>query len=159
MCKLLLFVLLVVSCAPFKVPGTIADRPGLDDAERIVWRDSYKRIDSLPAVFVVSGDELNCTSDVNGEPGFNCPTVGCRQGCTGSPGAVHVAEVQPWSRSALAHELWHVVTIRDALATLLSTPATFVGYAGIADRNHSGPAWQPGGDVDRANQLLRDGGL
>ena len=65
----------------------------------------------------------------------------------------------PWSQSVLAHELWHVVTIRDALATLLQSPATFEGYQALADRKHAGPAWQPGGAVDLANQLLASRGM
>lgn len=143
------------SCSAFKaVPGRISTAPDLIEDATTVWRDAYKRTDSVPAVFVVAGEQLTCSSDVNGQPGFQCPTVGCRQGCTGSPFAVHLVDVLPRSQGVLAHELWHVAEIRDALATLLESPKTFEGYAVLADRNHSGPAWQPGGAVDKANALL-----
>src|ERR1043165_6228553 len=149
------------ACATLQpVPGQVAiGDPGLDADEKIAWNEAYKRTDPLPAVFVVGTDEQTCSSDVNGEAGFRCPTVGCRQGCTGSPGAVHLIDIRPRSAGVLCHELWHVVTIRDALATMLQTPATFEGYQGIADRNHKGPAWQPGGAVDKANRLLQEHGL
>lgn len=141
------------SCAAFKpVPGKVSDDPGLAGDAETVWRDAYKRTDAVPVVFVVSGADLTC-SDASG-PGFTCPTVGCRQGCTGSPGAAHLVDILPRSQGVLAHELWHVVEIRDALAALLESPKTFEGYAVLADRNHSGPAWQPGGAVDKANALL-----
>lgn len=141
------------------VPGRVSlDDDALEDDEKIAWREAYGRRDSLPAVFVVGSDELNCSSDVNGEPGFNCPTVGCRQGCTGSPAAVHIVDTLPRSQGVLCHELEHVREIRDAVATLLMTPSTFAGYVGLADRKHRGPAWQPGGAVDKCNALLAERG-
>lgn len=147
------------SCSALRaVPGHVSSDPGLAGDAKTVWRDAYGRSDSVPAVFVVDGADLNCSSDVNGEPGFDCPTVGCRQGCTGSPFAVHLVDALPRSQGVLAHELWHVVEIRIAVATLLTSPATFEGYAGLADRNHKGPAWQPGGAVDKANALLASRG-
>lgn len=141
------------------VAGRQIDKPGLAEAQRLVWNVSFGRSDEPPVVLLVEGDELSCTSDVNGEPGFQCPPAGCRQGCTGSPYRVHVAFGAPWSSTTLAHEDQHAREIRDALATLLSSPMTFEGYAALADRNHSGPQWQPGGAVDKANQLLRENGL
>ncbi len=145
------------SCSALKaVPGNVSSDPGLSGDAQTVWREAYKRSDAVPVVFVVEGDDLTC-SDASG-PGFDCPTVGCRQGCTGSPAAVHLVDILPRSQGVLAHELWHVVEIRDSLATLLESPRTFEGLIRLADRNHSGPAWQPGGEVDRANALLASRG-
>ena len=138
------------------VPGDVVDLPDLDSDRDIAWRDGLRRTDARPVVFVVSGDELNC-SDASG-PGFTCPTVGCRQGCTGSPAAVHIVDVRPRSQGVLCHELRHVVNIRDGLAALLSTPKTFEGMIAIGDRNHKGPEWQPGGEVDQCNAVLASRG-
>jgi hypothetical protein len=148
---------LAVGCSAFKpVPGHVSADPGLTGDASMVWRDAYRRSDAVPVVFVVEGAEITC-SDA-GNPGFECPTVGCRVGCTGSPRGVHLVDILPRSQGVLAHELWHVVEIRNGLATLLSSPATFEGMMQLGDRNHSGPAWQPGGDVDRANALLASRG-
>ncbi len=141
------------------VPGKVVDRPGLADAQVLIWRTAYGRTDASPLVYVVEGEGLSCSSDVNGEPGFECPTVGCRQGCTGSPLAVHVAYGQPWSATTLAHEDMHALLIRDGLAALLGQPRTLEGLMQLGDRKHTGPEWQPGGLVDKANQALRDRGL
>lgn len=157
---LALFAVPIASCAVVgkAVPGDVADDPTMDSDRDIAWRDGLHRTDPRPVVFVVQGDELSCSSDVNGEPGFNCPTVGCRQGCTGSPAAVHLVDIRPRSRGVLCHELRHVVNIRDGLATMLTGPKTFEGVMGLGDRNHRGPEWQPGGEVDKCNQLLASRG-
>lgn len=145
------------SCAALKpTPGHVTDDKSMDEDVRTVWREAYGRSDALPVVFVVEGEDLTC-EDASG-PGFDCPTVGCRQGCTGSPAAVHLVDIKPRSQGVLAHELWHVLEIRDGLATMLSTPATFEGMMQLGDRNHRGPAWQPGGKVDQANALLAERG-
>lgn len=146
----------VASCAVVSkaVPGDVVDRPDLDGDRDIAWRDGLHRKDPRPVVFVVEGDELTCSSDVNGEPGFSCPTVGCRQGCTGSPAAVHLVDILPRSQGVLCHELQHVADIRDSLATLLTPPNTFIGLLKLGDRNHKGPEWQPGGAVDQCNAVM-----
>ncbi len=146
-------------CSKLVTPGKLTNETTITAAQDIVWHKAYGRSDSPPQVYIVATSDLTCTDPSNDEPGFNCPTVGCRQGCTGSPVAVHVAEGAPWSATTLAHEDEHAREIRDALATILMSPRTFDGYASLADRNHTGPAWQPGGDVDRANQMLVEAGL
>jgi hypothetical protein len=85
--------------------------------------------------------------------------VGCREGCTASPRAVHLLGAAPWSRTALAHELWHVVLIREAIKTELRTPLTPAALVGLMDRDHKGPGWRPSGAVDQANVLLLSKGL
>ena len=148
-----------IGCSGKMVPGQLVHQSTLDAAQDIIWHKAYGRHDSPPQVYLVATADLTCTDASNGDPGFDCPTVGCRQGCTGSPIAVHVAEGSPWSSTTLAHEDEHAREIRDALASILTSPMTFEGYAALADRNHSGPAWQPGGDVDKANQMLQEAGL
>jgi hypothetical protein len=109
-------------------------------------------------VFVV--EELTCTDPNSGSPGFDCPTVGCREGCTGSPLAVHVAySGQRWSETTLAHEDMHAAKMRDAIYLLGYSPNTATALRELGDRNHSAAEWQPGGAVDKANQRLREMGL
>lgn len=157
---LCLFVAVGGACSAIPtVPGRVVDKPGLIDAQVLIWRGAFGRTDASPLVYVVEGDALTCSSDVNGTPGFDCPTVGCRQGCTGSPWAVHVAYGSPWSATTLAHEDMHALLIRDGLAALLEKPRTFEAMMAIGDGKHAGPEWQPGGKVDQANQLLREHGL
>lgn len=147
------------ACSSLKpIPGSLADKPGLSDAQVVVWREAYRRTDASPLVFLV--EELTCTDPNSGSPGFDCPTVGCREGCTGSPMAVHVAySGQRWSDTTLAHEDMHALKIRDAIFLLGYTPQTATALREMGDRNHSAPEWQPGGAVDKANQRLREMGL
>ena len=147
------------ACSAVQVPGTVSiGDDSLDADEKVAWNEAYHRTDPRPAIFVVGADEQTCSSAVNGEPGFNCPTVGCRQGCTGSPAAVHLIDVKPRSQGVMCHELRHVVNIRDGLAALLTPPRTFAGLQQLGDRNHTGPEWQPGGEVDKCNALLASKG-
>lgn len=153
--------LLVFGCASSSslLPGHVADKSSINDATVIVWRNAYGRTDDAPLVYVVEGYELTCTDPHSGLPGFDCPTVGCRNGCTASPRAVHISARFPWSQSSLAHELWHVVLIRQAVETELRTPLDPSAFIGMMDRDHKGPGWRPGGDVDKANVLLMQRGL
>ena len=145
-CALFLF----ASCSLVR---SAVDRPGLVEATNSVWHDAYKRSDSSPAVHVVT--TLDCTSDVNGLPGFWCPTVGCRQGCTFDPWSVNVATADAWSKSTLAHEMMHVLKMRKAIEA--HTPEATIQFVG--DRYHSDPEWQVGSDVDLANAMLSERGL
>ena len=141
------------------VPGHVVDKDGLQEAQVVVWRASYGRLDPSPLVYVVEGDALTCTSPVTGKPGFECPTVGCREGCTALPGIVSVAwSGAPWSETSLAHEDMHAKKLREALAALRYTPGAALMQA-LADHDHRGPEWEPGGEVDRANVALREHGL
>ncbi|HET7037171.1 MAG TPA: hypothetical protein VFI42_15910 [Thermomicrobiaceae bacterium] len=154
------------------LPGKVGDKPGLADAQALIWRTAYHRTDASPLVYVVEGDELSCTDPNSGKPGFECTSVGCREGCTASPLAVHVAfdggqHVNPnstitgqrWSDTTLAHEDEHAKKIRDALELLRYTPRTADALLILGDRNHEAPEWQPGGEVDQANRLLQERGL
>lgn len=134
-------------------PGNAVDRPGLQDAQGIVWK-AYGRTDTPPVAFLVEGADLVCSDPMSDLPGFNCPTVGCREGCTSEPFAVSVAyRGQPWSNSSLAHEDRHAFNIRRALELLRYTPTAAVMLE-LADHDHKGPEWEPGGEVDQANALL-----
>lgn len=143
--------------SPLLPRGHVVDKSGLVDAQVLIWRTAYQRTDAAPLVYVVEGADLTCTTDDNDRPGFECPTVGCRQGCTGTPFAVSLVPRQPWSQSVLAHELMHVLKIRKAIEVLRYSPATAI-LQQLADRDHQGPEWIPGGDVDRANALLVEHG-
>ena len=73
--------------------------------------------------------------------------AGCREGFTLLPFAVSVAyRGQPWSQSALAHELEHVVLIRTGQGTPIGDPA------------HVTAGFQLGGAVDQANAALAEAG-
>ena len=147
------------ACSALKpIPGALADKPGLSDAQSVVWRDAYGRTDPPPRVFLVEG--LTCTDPNSGSPGFDCPTVGCREGCTGSPLAVHVAySGQHWSETTLAHEDMHALKMRNAIYLLGYSPNTATVLRELGDRNHAAPEWQPGGAVDKAVQQLQEAGL
>ncbi len=139
----------LVSCSvlPQRSPAV-----GTQTAAAYVWYDAYKRTDKTPTVYVV---EATCTSTVNGQPGFNCPGTGCRNGCTTNPWYVSITFVQPWSRSTLAHEFMHVLKLRKAIEAGKSS--ALIDLAG--DRNHADPEWQVGSDVDLANAGLEMRGM
>lgn len=144
---------------PDLLPGAVADRPGLIDAQALVWRAAYGRTDASPLVFLVEGDALTCTDPNTGRRGFECPAVGCCEGCTVLPMIVSVAySGERWSETSLAHEDMHVMKLREAIAVLKYTP-TKAAMQMLKDSDHRGPEWEPGGKVDQANQMLREHGL
>ncbi len=148
----------LASCSALKpLAGHVTDKPGLSDAQMVVWRDVYGRSDASPLVFLV--EEPTCTDPNSSKPGFDCPTIGCRNGCTASPVAVHVSySGQKWSETTLAHEDMHAKKMRQAIELLKYSPTAAI-LQQLGDRDHGGPEWQPGGDVDKANQRLREFGL
>lgn len=140
-------------------PGTVVDRPHLQDAQSLIWKTTYARTDAPPVAYLVEGADLTCKDPGTDLPGFNCPTVGCREGCTSNPLAVTVAyRAVPWSQTALAHEDMHVWKIRAAIDLLQYSPTAAV-MSLLADHDHKGPEWEPGGAVDKANALLVANGL
>lgn len=142
------------------IPGAVVEKPGLAEAEVLIWREAYGRTDASPLVYLVEGDGLTCASEHSGKPGFDCPSVGCREGCTAIPYAVSVAfdGTAPWSGTTLAHENMHALKMRRAIEAMRFTP-TQATLDLVADGDHKGPEWQPGGDVDKANALLVRHGL
>jgi hypothetical protein len=159
-CVVAAYGLVACSHLPTSPAGKVEDKPGLSDAQALVWQAAYGRTDASPLVYLVTGDALNCTSPVTGAAGFQCWPTGCREGCTSQPLAVHVAfaDGTPWSQTTLAHEDMHAKKIRVALAGALESP-TEAALLIYADRDHGGPEWQPGGAVDLANAMLAGHGL
>ena len=158
---LVLAVALLGACAvPPKlgIVGHVVDKPGLAEAQALVWRTAYHRADASPLVFIVEESDQTCTNPANDQAGFECPTVGCAQGCTSNPYGVSVAFGTPWSGGTLAHEDMHALKMRQAIEVLRYSP-THAAMQLLADRDHKGPEWEPGGDVDRANVLLAEHGL
>lgn len=123
--------------------GGIVERPGLAEAESIVWA-SYGRTDTPPRVRIFEGDDLTCVDPISGKPGFEVMlTTGraCRNGYTISPWEVNVSwHGEAWHETSLAHELQHVAQ----------------GRRGIIDPGHLRDEWNR--DVPAANDLLRGAG-
>jgi len=136
-------VALVLACATIGVRGDVQELPGLREATALVWT-AYGRTDKPPRVRIVQADELTCTDPVSGMPGFPVLLTtgpGCREGFTISPLETSVAYRQPWSDSALAHELMHVAQ----------------GRRGIVDPGHLRIEWST--DVPAVRGLLQARGL
>ncbi len=134
---------LLAGCATVGVRGDVQGLPGLREATALVWT-AYGRTDKPPRVRIVMADELTCTDPVSGQPGFPVLLTtgpGCREGFTISPLETSVAYRQPWSDSALAHELEHVAQ----------------GRRGIVDPGHLRIEWST--DVPAARGLLQARGL
>lgn len=114
------------------VKGDPLDPPGLAAAVSTVWT-SYGRTDPSPQVLLVTAPNLTCTDPSTLNPGFTVLLAsgpGCREGFTLLPFEISVAyRGQPWSQSALAHELMHVVLIRTGRGSPLGDPT------------HSLPEW------------------
>jgi hypothetical protein len=149
---LVLVLFALASCATIGVRGDVVERAGLAEATSFTW-DAYGRKDAPPKVRVVEGDELTCTDPASGKPGFSVIledpdhpgrfVSACREGFTFLPTEVSVAWTgQPWSRTALAHELMHARQARE----------------GVIDSGHTRPEWQPGGEVDQVNARLMAAG-
>lgn len=132
------------------VRGTDMDEAGEPIAIAAVWA-SYGRTDPPPRVLLVTGAELTCTDPGSNNPGFAVLLLSgpaCREGYTLLPDRISVAyRAQPWSQSALAHELEHEVLIRS----LQGNP--------IGDPNHLTAGFALGGAVDQANAMLAARGL
>jgi|GEM_PF-3605279 len=128
----------------------LTDAPGLAAAVADVWT-GYSRTDTPPRVLLVTGPDLTCTDPSSRNPGFAVLLASgpaCREGYTLLPFAVSVAyHGQPWSQSALAHELEHVALIRNGQGTPLGDPG------------HATAGFQLGGAVDQANARLSVEGL
>ena len=149
----------IYGCAELPVRGQVIEKPGLAAAVDSVWVGTYSRTDRPPVVFLVEGAGLTCTDEQSGVPGFECPTVGCRGGCTSNPASVSVAfRGVPWHQSSLAHELRHAMKMRIALLMLNYSPDRAMLQM-LADKDHRGPDWEPGGEVDKANANLLKLGL
>ncbi len=123
--------------------GSIA---GQERATEIIWVETYGRTDAPPAVRWIT--DLNCTSDINGRPGFMIYSAEghvCREGVTIVPYQVEIAlrADDTFSTTTLAHEFLHAAQMRSL----------------IFDPLHKTEGFQPGGLVDRANEALHAEGL
>ena len=110
----------------------VGDRgPEITVSLKAATADAWKalgRTDEPPDVKLVVGTQLSCTDPVSGHPGFPVAMLNgmdCREGYTVTPWFTVVAERQPWSDSALIHELLHVAQLRS----------------GIVDPNHTRAEW------------------
>lgn len=140
--RFLAIALLAASCAhagPLSTPGTARTDTTVHEAAALIW-ESYGGDTPAPLVRVATGSDLTCTDPNSGARGFECPNVGCREGCTLLDSVVSWDGLSPWSATALSHELLHQLQER----------------MGIVDPNHRRIEWQPGGPVDKANQRLRE---
>lgn len=148
--------LLCFCCASIGVRGDVVQRPGLAEAVDFVWREQFERRDAPPTVRIVEGADLNCTDTNSGKAGFVVLLEdesrpgnfmrACREGFTFLPTEVSVAwHGEPWSRTALAHELAHVRLVREGV---------FLGHHPGPDPKAWRPEFRPGGDVDQANAKL-----
>lgn len=142
----------LTGCSLLGMRGVRVDLPNQAEAVRLVWEVTYKRTDKAPGVRWVKDGMLTCKDPNSGRPGFKT-TAGCREGYTLAPWEVSVAwhDGDSFGMTALAHELLHVVLLRQ----------------GILDMDHSRREWTPMetcnahypseprcGLVDRANLAL-----
>jgi hypothetical protein len=122
------------------------DRDRQAEALDVVWRQAYERTDPPPPIVWVPRDYLSCTDPVSGDPGFPVWIADVGFTCRGGLfiGLVVLAEdPAPLSALPFAHELLHAAQARDF----------------AFDPKHEGPAWQPGGKLERAVMLLEGAGL
>jgi hypothetical protein len=107
-------------------------------AVEIIWVQTYgMRLDQLPRIVFVTGKQLNCAGGL----GWNDPRQGCVAGLSWEATRTCSVAYYPGAKMhiiALAHELWH------AAGWLL----------GDDDPTHTGPGFQPGGAVEKANVAL-----
>lgn len=129
--------------------------PGQEEAVRIVWEDTYKATRSPPYITWVRQDELNCHPDANGQfQGYLSPTKDKPDRCLGgltwvqlSRCYVALPDGYPYSRTALAHELYHQYLYYEDRPTGHEDP----GFG--MDSGH------PWGIVDEAKAALAKAGL
>ena len=134
-----------------------AKKPNQDRALEVVWREVYGVRDwPFPRVEWVEGSRLTCKAgkgwqietvfDHRTGARLTQPAKICIAGLTVNGGLVQVAWYPgaKFSDTALAHELWH---------------AAMLVRKGAEDPFHRSPAFQPGGEVDRANAALKNAGL
>jgi hypothetical protein len=144
--------LVFASCATFGIHQNDGRIQGAATAAGIVWQ-SYGMPDKAPSIDVVQGARLDCVDPFSNKMGFHVlltsdsdgtlhVTSGCREGYTVVPWESSVSwHGEPWSETALAHELMHQAQFRR----------------GIIDSDHRRPEWTT--DVPKANALLKSQGM
>jgi hypothetical protein len=144
-----------VDPAPKPVPPSLSQsqQARLNEAALLVWKKVYGRRDKVPAIRVRDGRDPECVVQGTGRPGMRTPQ-GCREGLAlAGEVAIVWQQDQPWSETALAHELYHAVQFR----------------LNILDPDHRTEGFRPlqecpemvgtCGIVERANQTLRAAGF
>lgn len=116
--------ILCSGCAALGMKGEPQRREGQEVAAWIIHHDVYGRRDRPPVIRWHEGAALNCTDEASGRPGMSFIGLPCREGRTFTPFDVHVAwhDGDFFSTTALAHEMMHVVLLRDARGKLPGDP-------------------------------------
>lgn len=129
-----------------KRSATNAVGPASADVARavdIVWRQIYGMTTKYPPVIRwVTGKALNCANGTGFKNGFGQCVAGESWFEYGRSDVAWV-KGELLSDTALAHELCH----------------HYLHYLGQPDPDHEGPAFAPGGILEKANDALRAEGL
>jgi hypothetical protein len=105
----------------------------------LVWRQAYGRTDRAPDLWWVPRAAQNCgVLQPDGTRGYIGVSGKCLAGDSWSEG-VDLIWLGTWERTALAHELAHVIQSRDGQPP---------------DHDHKTAAFGPGGAVELANARL-----
>lgn len=145
------FLLASVGCATVGTPPKPINYDDLRKVTDHIWT-TYGRRDIPPGIRVLAGAALTCDAP-SGKRGFPVilrsedgvrPVQACREGFTFLATEVTVAwHGEPWSQTALAHEMMHIRHWRE----------------GIVDDHHDRAEWLAGGEVDQVNAQLEAMGL
>jgi len=134
---------LLAGCALFGVRGKPDSSAAIRSDTAAIWA-FYGGLGDAPQVLIVEPEESTCTAPT-GFPGFEAYVLVddrfmrvCREGYTLLPDRVSVVRRPDMRTSALRHELMHLRFIQE----------------GIIDPGHERPEWRPGGQVDRARDVM-----